>query len=192
MGNSLHDFLISEYGAERGAAIHEAQQAALREILSHTVGKSPGQMKTLCKTILPRVALYKVLCAEAGGEQATAVVRKYMLDVVGAAQAKRYARLEGVPGFFPAFRRIMAGFVAKSDNWAAEVTANNGREVRYNITKCLWHDACAENGCPELCAVFCDTDEVIYGKMKKVNFSRQNTLAKGGAHCDFCFERKDY
>ena len=28
----------------------------------------------------------------------------------------------------------------------------------YDITiqKCLWHTACVENGCPELCRLFCD------------------------------------
>ena len=31
------------------------------------------------------------------------------------------------------------------------------------ITKCLWHTACKENGCEELCHLFCDVDDMTYG-----------------------------
>lgn len=58
---------------------------------------------------------------------------------------------------------------------------------QYNITKCLWYDACVENDCPELCKIFCDVDNVIYGSMQKVKFVRKGTLGTGSECCDFCY-----
>ena len=58
------------------------------------------------------------------------------------------------------------------------------------IQECLWHRACQENGCGELCRLFCDVDDVIYGGLRKMGFSRTKTLGYGGDCCDFHFFRK--
>ena len=58
------------------------------------------------------------------------------------------------------------------------------------IKKCLWHTACQESGCPELCRLFCDVDDVTYGGLKKIGFTRTQTLGYGGDCCDFHFFRK--
>ena len=58
------------------------------------------------------------------------------------------------------------------------------------ITTCLWYTACVENGCPELCPLFCDVDDVTYGGLKKMGFARTKTLGYGGDCCDFHFYRK--
>ena len=56
--------------------------------------------------------------------------------------------------------------------------------------RCLWHTACAENGCAELCRLFCESDNVTYGGLRKIGFSRTKTLGCGGNCCDFHFFRK--
>ena len=58
------------------------------------------------------------------------------------------------------------------------------------ITKCLWHTACKENGCEELCHLFCDVDDVTYGGLKKIGFTRTKTLGYGGDCCNFHFFKK--
>lgn len=62
----------------------------------------------------------------------------------------------------------------------------------YNVTikKCLWHDACVENDCADLCKLFCDVDDVTYGEVKKIGFSRTKTLGYGGDCCNFHFYKK--
>lgn len=55
------------------------------------------------------------------------------------------------------------------------------------MKKCLWHTACAENGCEELCPLFCDVDDITYGGLKKIGFKRTKTLGYGGNCCDFHF-----
>lgn len=58
------------------------------------------------------------------------------------------------------------------------------------IKKCLWHTACVENGCAKLCRLFCDVDDVTYGGLKKIGFTRTKTLGYGGDYCDFHFYKK--
>ncbi len=58
------------------------------------------------------------------------------------------------------------------------------------IKKCLWHTACVENDCADLCRLFCDVDDVTYGGLKKIGFSRTKTLGYGGDCCDFHFFKK--
>lgn len=55
------------------------------------------------------------------------------------------------------------------------------------VTKCLWHTACVENGCENLCRLFCDVDDVTYGGLRKIGFTRTKTLGYGGDRCDFRF-----
>lgn len=184
----MQKFLISEFGQSLGSKIYNMQQKELKTILGLTKGKSSSQMKTLENTILPRIALYKVLQEEFGEQKkAYNIVQKYMFTVVGKKINKQYSRFELMPGFFYIFRKMMVGVISKSDNWVTEVIENDSTSVKYNITKCLWYDACKENGCQELCKIFCDTDHVIYGSMKKVKFVRKGTLGLGGECCDFCF-----
>lgn len=187
----MQQFLINEFGKSLGNEIYDLQQRKLEAILGLTTGKSDNQMRTLAKTILPRISLYKVL-QEKLGEQKKAydTVAKYMLTIVGPKLNKQYSVLEFIPGYFYMFRKIMAGAVNKSDNWATEVIKNDSTSVEYNITKCLWYDACVENDCPELCKIFCDVDHVIYDSMKKVKFIRKGTLGTGSKCCDFCFFNK--
>ena len=58
------------------------------------------------------------------------------------------------------------------------------------MKKCLWHTACVENGCAELCRLFCDVDDVTYGGLCKLGFARTKTLGYGADCCDFRFCRK--
>ncbi|MCD2348056.1 L-2-amino-thiazoline-4-carboxylic acid hydrolase [Clostridium guangxiense] len=184
----MQQFLIKEFGQSLGNKIYDLQQSKLQTILELTTGKSNNQMATLTKTILPRISLYKVLQEELGEQKrAYDTVEKYMFTIVGQKLNKQYSMFEFIPGYFYIFRKMMVGVVNKSDNWITEVIKNDRTSVEYNITKCLWYDACVENACLELCKIFCETDHVIYGSMKKVKFIRTGTLGMGNKCCDFCF-----
>ncbi len=187
----MKQFLVKEFGQSLGNKIYDLQQRKLQTILELMTGKSNNQMITLTKTILPRISLYKVLQDELGEQKkAYDTIEKYMLNIVGTKLNKQYSMLEFIPGYFYMFRKIMAGTVKKSDSWVTEVIKNDSTSVEYNITKCLWYDACVENDCAELCKIFCDVDHVIYDSMKKVKFIRTGTLGTGNKCCDFCFLNK--
>lgn len=186
----IRDFLISEFGIEKGVELFKKQDETLNNLISNIKGKTENQMKTLVGTILPRIALYKSL-SEAGfsHDGATECVRKYMIDIVAAKKHASTAKMEIFPGFYSIYSRVFLKIMRTTD--LQESTQKFGRDY-YDImiTKCLWHTACKENGCEELCRLFCDVDDVTYGGLKKIGFSRTKTLGYGGDSCDFHFFRK--
>ncbi len=186
----IRAFLIEEFGGEKGQAMAAAQAETLDALIKSQSGKSESQMKTLSGTILPSIALYKALMKSGlAQEEAYARVQKYMIEKVAAQKHASTAKMETVPFFYALYSRIFLRIVRTADAW--ESTQRRDRDFfDVTITKCLWHTACAENGCPELCRLFCEADNVTYGGLKKIGFSRTQTLGYGGEACDFHFFRK--
>lgn len=186
----IRAFLLAEFGEKRGGALSDRQAETLGTLIENETGKSEAQMKTLAQTILPTIALYKALSAEGFPEaDAYAYVRKYMLETVAAEKHASTAKMEAVPGSFAIYRHFFLKIMRTSDLW--ESTQAGGRDFfDVTIRKCLWHTACAENGCAELCHLFCDADDVSYGGLRKLGFTRTKTLGRGGDCCDFHFFRK--
>ena len=116
-------------------------------------------------------------------------MRKYMLDKVAAKKHASTAKMELVPGFYAIYSNIFLKIMRTTD--LQESTQAYGNDY-YDVTikKCLWHTACVENGCENLCRLFCDVDDVTYGGLKKIGFTRTKTLGYGGDCCDFHFFKK--
>lgn len=183
-------YLIEELGADKGNALFEKQEKQLDALIKNTTGKTENQMKTLIQTILPRIALYKVMQNEGFSQEDTVeYMRKYMIDKVAAKKHASTAKMEKVPGFYSIYSNIFLKIMRTTD---LQVSTQKCGEGFYDvtITKCLWHTACVENGCAELCRLFCDVDDVTYGGLKKIGFTRTKTLGYGGDCCDFHFYKK--
>ena len=182
-------FLSEEFGKDRGNALFDRQEKALSTLIENTQNKSENQMKTLAQTILPRIALYKTLSKDGLPEEDVyKYMRKYMLEKVAAKKHASTAKMELVPGFYKIYSNIFLKIMRTTD--LQESVQSCGRDY-YDVTikKCLWHTACVENDCADLCRLFCDVDDVTYGGLKKIGFSRTKTLGYGGDCCDFHFFR---
>ena len=85
------------------------------------------------------------------------------------------AKMELVPGFYAIYSNIFLKIMRTTD--LQESTQAYGNDY-YDVTikKCLWHTACVENGCENLCRLFCDVDDVTYGGLKKIGFTRTKKL----------------
>lgn len=187
---AIEKFLAGEFGAEKGGELFAEQNKTLNELIANTKDKTKNQMKTLAQTILPRIALYKVLQRDGlSDEDASGVMRKYMLGVVAAKKHASTAKMEKVPGFYSLYSKIFLKIMRKTDLQKSTQKSGKGY-FDVTITKCLWHTACVENDCPELCRLFCDVDDVTYGGLKKMGFTRTKTLGYGGDCCDFHFFKK--
>jgi hypothetical protein len=186
--SAIHRFLIQQYGAQKGNVYFSRQEKQLQSAINKTNGKSKSQVKTLTNTILPRIALYDVLI-KYEPETAVSAMRKYMMDVVACDKHASTAKMEKVPGFFYIYKSVFLKIMRTTD--LQDSTQKSGKDYYdITITRCLWHDACVENGCPELCRLFCDVDDVTYGGLNKIGFSRTKTLGYGGDCCDFHFFKK--
>ena len=109
-----------------------------------------------------------------------------MMDWVAAEKHAFTAKMEFVPGFYRIYSYCFLKIMRTSDLWES-TQEHDKTHFSASITKCLWHTACQENGCPELCPLFCDVDDVTYGGLRKLGFSRTKTLGCGGDCCDFRF-----
>ena len=183
-------FLTEEFGEKKGLDLFNKQDARLGEIINETKGKTENQMKTLIQTILPRIALYKTLSDEGFAEKdAYETMRKYMMGVVAAKKHASMVKMEAVPGFYSLYSKIFLKIMRKTD--LQQSKQEQGQDYfDITISKCLWHTACVENGCENLCRLFCDVDDVTYGGLKKIGFSRTKTLGYGGDCCDFHLFKK--
>lgn len=183
-------FLAESFGNDRGGKLFEMQDKALGEIIGNTKGKTENQMKTLIQTILPRIALYKsFIAAGLPDDDVYKYMRKYMLEIVAAKKHSSTVKMEIVPGFYAIYSRVFLKIMRTTD--LQESVQEHGKDYfNVTITKCLWHTACVENGCEELCRLFCDVDDVTYGGLKKIGFTRTKTLGYGGDCCDFHMFRK--
>lgn len=186
----IKSYLTAELGEEKGKALFDSQSEILNTIIENTKGKTENQMKMLTGTILPRIALYKALQKDGFSEDDVhRYMQKYMLDIVAAKKHSSTAKMEIVPGFYSIYSKTFLKIMKTTDLQVS--TQNSGKDFYdVTITKCLWHTACVENGCEELCRLFCDVDDVTYGGLKKIGFTRTKTLGYGGDCCDFHFFRK--
>lgn len=183
-------FLIEEFGESKANTLFHSQEKTLDTLIENTKNKSENQMKTLVQTVLPRIALYKTLSKDSlSKEDVYAYMRRYMLDKVAAKKHASTAKMELVPGFYSIYSHIFLKIMRTTD-LQESVQSHTKDSYDVTITKCLWHTACQENGCEELCRLFCDVDDVTYGGLKKIGFTRTQTLGYGGDCCDFHFFRK--
>ena len=186
---SISEFLQTEYPHAKAEEIFNKQDSLLNKMLESVKDEAGSRFKTLEQTILPRIALYKVLEEYAGDEERINIMRKYMLDVVASKKHASTARMEVVPGFFYIYRAVFLKIMRTTA--LQESTQVKGKGYYdITITKCLWHEACVRFECPELCPLFCDVDDVTYGGLRKIGFSRTKTLGYGGDCCDFHFYQK--
>ncbi len=186
----IKKFLFEEFGKEKGTVVFEKQNEVLKGLITNTKNKSKNQMKTLTNTILPRIALYKVLQKEdLPKDEVTNYMRKYMIENIAQRKHSSTAKMEIVPGFYSIYSKVFLKIMRTTDLQKSEQKCGKGF-FDVTIKKCLWHTACIENDCPELCRLFCDVDNVTYGGLKKIGFTRTQTLGYDGKCCDFHFYKK--
>lgn len=158
----IKKFLFEEFGKEKGTVVFEKQNEVLKELITNTKNKSKNQMKTLTNTILPRIALYKVLQKEdLPKDEVTNYMRKYMIEKIAQKKHSSTAKMEIVPGFYSIYSKVFLKIMRTTDLQKSEQKCGKGF-FDVTIKKCLWHTACIENDCPELCCLFCDVDNVTH------------------------------
>ena len=183
-------FLNEEFGTTKGQTLFEKQEMILNEITQNIKEKSENQRKTFIQTILPRIALYKAMLKEdLSSDDVYKHMQKYMMDIVAKQKHLSMVKMEKIPFFYSLYSNIFLRVVRKTDLWESE---QDYGENYFDVTmkKCLWHTACVENDCEELCHLFCDVDNVTYGNLRKLGFSRTKTLGYGEDCCDFHFYKK--
>lgn len=186
----IKNFLFSELDTEVAQKIFDEQNNILDKIILNAFNKTKNQLKTLKNTILPRIALYKALNNYGFSiEDSNNHMKNYMLNYIAKSKHNSMVKMEKVPGFYSLYSKIFLKIMRKTDLQQSK-QKHDAKSFDVTITKCLWHQACIENECPELCRLFCDVDNITYGELNKIGFTRTQTLGYGGDCCDFHFFKK--
>lgn len=186
----IKNFLFSELDTEVAQKIFDEQNYILDKIFLNAFNKTKNQLKTLKNTILPRIALYKALNNYGFSmEDSNNHMKNYMLNYIAKSKHNSMVKMEKVPGFYSLYSKMFLKIMRKTDLQQSK-QKHDAKSFDVTITKCLWHQACVENECPELCRLFCDVDNITYGELNKIGFTRTQTLGYGGDCCDFHFFKK--
>lgn len=186
----IKNFLFSELDTEVAQKIFDEQNNILDKIILNAFNKTKNKLKTLKNTILPRIALYKALNNYGFSmEDSNNHMKNYMLNYIAKSKHNSMVKMEKVPGFYSLYSKIFLKIMRKTDLQQSK-QKHDAKSFDVTITKCLWHQACVENECPELCRLFCDVDNITYGELNKIGFTRTQTLGYGGDCCDFHFFKK--
>ena len=111
----IKKFLVEEFGENKGEALFSEQEKTLDTLIANTKDKSENQMKTLVQTLLPRIAMYKVLSKDGTQESAYEHMHKYMMDKIALKKHESMAKMESVPGFYSLYSKIFLSFMRKTD-----------------------------------------------------------------------------
>ena len=138
--------------------------------------------------IMPTIALYQEMAEELGKEEALALLMDFAHS--NALKNRRlFERMVNAPGgkglFLRGFAALQPRAFGQSAGFSVRSSSHDGSHVHFDITGCPYQRVTAELGVPELCNLFCTNDDIIYGDLPGIKFSRKGTLGRGDAVCDF-------
>ncbi|MDR2478069.1 MAG: L-2-amino-thiazoline-4-carboxylic acid hydrolase [Treponema sp.] len=146
--------------------------------------------KHLACSILPAAAVYRVL-QNNGFDKDTAIniIRESVL-YAGQNMKKLLQKLGKLPFFFLLFRILCRNSLKNvygKPGWDMRWLADTPYELRWDCHSCFYHDELKKHDAQELLAVFCASDDLIYGDIPNIQWGRKKTLAAGSEVCDFQF-----
>lgn len=176
----------------RSEELKAAFNARLQALRAENAGASKEKQRHLENQILPGLAAYETLQTVMSKEEALQVVHGYVEQKAWRLK-KKFLKLMRIPGLYRSVPGIFARETPKlfgpTAGFAATDIQTTGGVWRIDMTKCPYHDACVQYGCPELCHCFCDSDDITYdGLHPKLYWHRTETLGRGDDCCDFCLK----
>lgn len=180
--------LSEKYGQSMAQQIMEDAAGRLREINAAHPDLTK-QKQFHADGIFPRVAVYQAMQQVMPKEEAFT----FLQDAMHKVAVEKGAQLAGLlqhawlrSPFLLIFQKMTKKMFGESAGFELRFYEANGNRLRFDITRCPYHDLYAECGCVELNAISCESDEFVYGKLPGIVFERHETIGNGCARCDFC------
>ena len=180
----LEQDCIEFFGEEQGQNVFGKTLEIYRELTRKGDYRNNEAIRNhMTVKLFPAISYYKALQAF-GIDDAIEKVKKetQKAALVNKQNNAKFARM---PFVFTMYRMGVKKHMAK--NFPPEGCCDRN-EIHFNLCSCLYYDICTENGCPELCQVYCENDNIAFsGLMPKIRFERAGTIGEGAACCDFHF-----
>ncbi len=186
----LREDCIEVFGAEQGGRIFDEALAIYGELVGAADFRGSEAVRYhMTAKLFPAMSYYKALQA-CGVADALRMVRRET-QKAAAVNKQNNAAFAKMPFVYTMYRMGVKRYMAKNfppEGWQTEWVRCDGKEIHFDLHTCLYHDVCVANGCPELCAVYCENDDIAFsGLLPKIKFERSGTLGGGAKVCDFHF-----
>lgn len=75
--------------------------------------------------------------------------------------------------------------------WDVEFPACPKDTFSMTTHKCIYQQIFTKYGMPEMTAVFCKVDDILYSNLPRAEFLYTQQIGTGGSMCDYSFRKKD-
>lgn len=168
-----------EYEEARGRLEKLLRETSVsKENIRHCVGR-----------IFPVIAIYKTLGEKKEGALERTRAIFYNKEVYPQLKLlKFFTKIPFAYRLMPkiGYRSMEKSYQQSEDGFQIEIVEYGKEEVAFTVHQCTYHIYCERSGIPELCDVFCTSDDISAEAMgPHVSFHRSTTLGRGGDFCDF-------
>lgn len=183
---------LSLYKEKLPVLLYEKAQSHLEEILLHE--EVSTELASHCYVrIFPMIALYKAIknwdCENAYKKISELFWEKQVIP-----GTKVLQRLLKIPGLYKLIPRLTVFAVKKNykaslGGFQYDFLETSPSCVRLTFHQCPYYSYCVKYGAPELCDIFCTSDDIVAKSMLPyIHFSRTQTIGRGGTCCDFDYK----
>ena len=75
--------------------------------------------------------------------------------------------------------------------WKVEFPKCTGDTFSMTTHRCIYHQLFSKYGMPEMTAVFCKVDDILYSDLPCAKFTYTERIGTGGKVCDYSFIKRD-
>jgi hypothetical protein len=181
--------LIEKHGEVQGAILAARTQARYQALFDERPHFThPALRWHLEQKILPGLALYQVLSKEKSDQDAVLAEVRSLLEIGSRAFSKFVNVYTYLPLPFAVMRQLFrASLLAfPQQGWDIEQVENSKTSFAFNVHRCFYLDVFTEYGAPELTALYCRLDDLLYVAWSpSIRWERTKTLGRGDDCCDF-------
>lgn len=190
--NFLSEDCMKQFGGEKGEDIYRRTVEIYDSLCEKADFCNDKSIEAhMRENLFPTMAYYKALLAF--GYSKDESIELVKIETAKSAEVKKakQQKIAKLPCAYFLYKTLVKSVIKKNYppcGWDTEWVMRNKKIIHFNFTRCLYKDTCDEQGCPELCPVFCANDDIAFsGLMPKIRFERSCTLGKGDGCCDFHF-----
>lgn len=143
--------------------------------------------------IFTAIALYEVLQDYLTKEESFDIVQHEMWNYVEKNSAK-FKKIVKIPYSLKILGLLLPKMFRRGSGYGWQYRWHNDKStnnyLQFECTSCIYQQIFKKYEVDELGCLFCHADDINYGNLPGIKFSRQHTLCKDGWECDFLFTRQ--
>ena len=151
-----------------------------------------GNIKHLAN-IFTAIALYDVLQDDLTKAESLDIVKYEMWKTVEK-ESEKFKKIIKIPYSLKILGILLPRMFSRGSGYGWEYRWHNDTRsndyLQFECTSCIYQQIFNKYDMEELGPVFCHSDDINYGSLPGIRFTREHTLCVDGQECDFLFVRK--